>query len=282
MHRRASQSAGFSFVLILVWSLFSLTARAATPAFQSLTQDDVDKIEREMLANTTMHSVLPPSSLGSIFGFEVGVVGGITRSPEITNEVHRVNSSTDVPAIPHAGLVGAVTIPGGLTVEAQYLPKMTMSDLTYQQYALALKWTLTDTGLMAFLPINIAIRGMYARSELTFNQNVNDSLLGTVSVGVTNTGRVTGGQLLVSPKLIPIIEPYFGVGYLSASGSLSQSVATTPSIFTSSVTSMDSSPTSTQIIAGLDAKLFFVLGFGLEYSRAFNTDSYTGKLSFKF
>jgi hypothetical protein len=82
--------------------------------------------------------------------------------------------------------------------------------------------------------------------------------------------------------LIPILEPYIGLGYLSANGTLSQTGDTTVSIFANGAKSMDSSPTSTQLLVGLDIRLLFVLGLGVEYSRAFGTESYTGKLSLKF
>jgi hypothetical protein len=271
----------YALISVWLWILMPATSFAAAPAFSSLNQSDVDKLENELLENTSLHSVLPPSALGSVWGFEIGVAGGVTKTPELNNQVKRVNSSTDVPILPHAGIVGAVSAPFGITGEAVYLPKETFSETSYQQYALALKWTLTDS-LLSFLPMNIAVRGFTSRSEFSFTQTVTDPVFGSMNINVANIGRVSGVQLFASPKLIPILEPYIGLGYLSANGTLSQTGDTTVSIFANGAKSMDSSPTSTQLLVGLDIRLLFVLGLGVEYSRAFGTESYTGKLSLKF
>jgi len=228
-----------------------------------------------------MHNALPPSSMGSIFGFEVGVVGGLTQSPGINQQVQRISPSTNAGTVPHAGLVAAVTVPGGITVEGLYLPKLTAAEFSYQQYALALKWTMTD-GLF-LLPVNLAARGFYAKSMLEFSQTLTDPT-STLQVPVTGTNHtsVTGLQLFLSPKLIPVIEPYVGIGLLSASGTLATSGATAATLFSfSSNTSAGSASSSTQLFAGIDVRLLLV-GLGLEWSRAFGTDSYTAKFSFKF
>ena len=254
-------------------------AMATSPSFTNLSQSDVDNIEREMSANTNLHDVLPPSSLGSIFGFELGVVGGVTKTPNINGLVQEANSSASLSEVPHAALVGALTIPFGITAEATYLPSMSMSDVTYQEYALALKWTMTDG---TALPLNIAIRGIYAHSSFSFNQTVTDPTLGPVNVSVTNTDAVAGGQLLLSPKYIPLLEPYVGIGYLTGNGSLNVAGNTTSTLFNFTQSqSASSAVTTSQILIGLDVHLLLI-GIGAEYSHAFGTDSFSGKLSLKF
>lgn len=260
---------------------FAPSMAMAAFSFPQMSQESFDSIEKDFAANTSLHNALPPSSMGSIFGFEVGVVAGATKSPGVNQQVQQVSPSTDASLLPHLGLVGAVTVPGGLTVEALYLPKQSMSDVSYQQYAFALKWTMTD-GLL-LLPVNLALRGFYGKSELTFNQNLTDPISSQpVAVNGTSAMGVTGAQIFVSPKLIPVLEPYIGLGYLKASGTMSVAGPTSATLFSfTSDQSASSSPTSTQIFAGLDVRLL-VLGLGFEWSRAFGTDSYTAKLSLKF
>lgn len=268
-------SALLAFVL-----LFPSLARGAF-SFPQLSQENLDAIERDFAANTLLHDALPPSSMGSIFGFELGVIAGLTKAPGLNQQVQRVASPSDVAQIPHAGLVGAVTVPGGLTIEGTYLPTMAASDFSYQQYAFGLKWTMTNGIIL--LPLNLAIRGFYGQSKLTFSQTLTDPI-STLQVPVsgTNDSTVKGVQLFVSPKWIPVLEPYAGVGYLSATGTLGTSGPTAATLFDfTSETSATSSPTSTQVFAGLDVRLL-LLGFGAEWSRAFGTDSYTGKFSLKF
>lgn len=267
-------------LLVLLLSLAPSMAMASF-SFPQLSPDNLDSIERDLAANTSLHDVLPASSLGSVFGFELGVVAGVTKSPDINTLVQQVSPSTDAGYLPHAGLVGALTVPGGLTVEAMYLPKQTVSDASYQQYAFGLKWTMTD-GVMV-LPLNLAVRGFYGNSQLTFNQTVTDPTTSQpVAVSGTNTMSVTGVQLLASPKWIPILEPYAGVGYLRGSGSMSVSGATTGTMFNFTTSqSASSTPVSTQLLVGLDVRLLLI-GLGAEWSRSFGTDTYTAKLSIKF
>jgi len=275
-------------LLVLLLGLFpglflGLAPSTAVAAFSfpTLSQDNLDAIEKDIAANTTLHDALPASSLGSIFGFELGLVGGLTKSADINALVQQVSPSTDAGYLPHAGLVGAVTVPGGLTVEAMYLPKQSFSEVSYQQYAFGLKWTMSD-GIMV-LPLNLAVRGFYGKSQLDFNQTVTDpNTSQPVAVTGTNAMSVTGIQLLASPKWIPILEPYAGIGYLRGNGEMSVSGATTGTMFSfTSSQSASSSPTSTQLLIGLDVRLLLI-GLGAEWSRAFGTDTYTAKLSVKF
>ena len=41
-----------------------------------------------------------------VFGFEIGVVGGITETPRLESLVKEVDPSEDVSLVPHAGLLG--------------------------------------------------------------------------------------------------------------------------------------------------------------------------------
>ena len=255
-------------------SALSSPSFAASWSFQNLTQDDVDKVMREMSANTTMHSVLPPSALGSIFGFELGVVGGRTSSPGIDEIAKRVDASASVGQIIHAGLVGAVTTPIALTVEATYLPTIETTELRYSQYALGLKWTLSDK-LIPILPLNLALRGFMAKSELNWKQTQSG-----VEFKAVSDLQVSGLQLLLSPKLW-VVEPYVGVGVASSNGKFTQSGTAPVPIFADSSTEKESKNSTTQLLVGLDVRLL-VLGLGVEYMKAFGSDSVTGKLSFKF
>ncbi len=273
---------GLTLALTLV-SSFAITFHSlpsiAALELRDLSQEDFDKVIREVSANTSLHSVTAPSSLGSIFGFELGVVGGLTRTPEIDALAKEASSSAELKNLPHAALIGAVTVPGGITAEVMFLPKISAQGLDYQQYAAAVKWTLTDHVIP--LPVNIAARGFMAKSEFSFKQVMNDPVLGTpVDTLITSDNTVMGAQLLVSPKLIPIIEPYIGVGYVSAKGKMNVSGNARLFDFTNNQ-SAESQPTSSQLLVGADIRLLLI-GIGAEYTRAFGTDSVTAKFSLKF
>lgn len=258
-------------------------AHSATPTLPTLSQADFNSVIREVSANTMLHSVTPASSMGSIFGFEVGVVAGATSVPEMNRLVGQASPGNQFKYLPHAGLMGAVTVPFGITGEAVVVPKVAASGVDYSSYALALKWNLSDS-VLPILPLNVAVRGFLARSEISFNQTINNASTGgnDVNAGVKFAGQVTGAQLMVSPKLLPIIEPYAALGFLSATGQLDVNAAGGGTLlgFTNAQ-SAQSNPTSSHLILGADIRLL-VIGFGVEYAKAFDTETYTGKLSLKF
>jgi hypothetical protein len=259
------------------------TSFGATPALPQLTEADFTSVIRDLTANTSMHSVTAPSGLGSIWGFEIGVVGGATSSPNLNRLVSQQSPGTEFKYLPHAGVLGAVTVPFGITVEATFVPKVTASGVDYTSYAAALKWNASEV-FPDVLPLNVGIRGFVAGSEISFSQVINNNSTGgqDVNGSVKYAGQVTGLQLLASPKYIPVIEPYLGVGYLMGKGKIDVNAVGGTTLFQfTQAQSAESNPNSSQLLVGIDLRAL-ILGFGLEYSRAFDTDSYTAKLSLKF
>lgn len=263
-----------SLLLACSLSLLSNLASAA-PSLTSLTQDDYDKVTKEFSGNFVHSSVSGADGLGKLFGLEVAVVAGQTASPNLDSLVKRSNPSGGLANLYEGGLLLAVSVPFGLTAELVTIPKTSVSDSSFQLSSLALKWTASETFVV--LPLNVAFRGLYTSSEFAFNQT-----LGGSTATVTNKNTVTGLQLLVSPKL-PLVEPYAGVGLLSASNSLAVT-GTASTIFDPSLTtgqSSDNKAASTQLLAGVNAKLL-LFSLGAEYSRAFEASRYALKFGFAF
>lgn len=270
--------------LLMTVGCIALSGNSAlgAPAFTDLSQQDFDSIGKELSANTTLHNVMGAAGLGSIFGFEVGLVAGVATTKEIERLVKEASPSTEVSVIPHAGLVGAVTVPFGLTAELAIVPTVKAEGAEYSSFAGAVKWALSD-GLLPIIPFNLAVRGFLANSEFKFNQTINNASTGNVptNVNVSYEGSVMGLQLLASPKL-PIVEPYVGLGYLSGKGDLGVSGSATATFFDfTSAQSATTKPTSSQFLAGLNVRLM-LLSLGAEYSRAFGADTFTGKLALAF
>ncbi len=271
-----------SFISFFTASLFiaSSAAFGAGPGFTNLTQDDFDKVINELSANSTFHSVTGAGSLGSVFGVEVGLVGGLTNTPEINRLSKTVDASADVGRLPHASLLAAVSVPLGFTGELLVFPSVSVGDIKYQQFGGAIKWTATEA---LVLPFNLAARAFITKNEISFKQTLNNATTGNVPVEVTvaQENSQTGLQLLVSPNL-PVFEPYAGIGIVSAKGKVAMTGATTGTIFGfTSAQNAESSPSSTQYLLGLNVNLL-ILNIGIEYSRAFGTDSYNAKFGFKF
>lgn len=256
--------------VILVAATFGSTAHAAGVGLTNLSQADFDNAIRELSANSTFHAATGASALGSIFGFEIGLVGGLTNTPEINRLSKQVDASADIGRLPHASLLAAVTVPMGFTAEALLLPSVSVGDIKYQQFGGAVKWSTSPD----LLPFNLAVRGFLTRNEVSFTQLQSGS-----TITVTQENSQYGLQLLASPML-PFIEPYVGIGTVAAKGKMSYTGSSSIFAFTTAQ-SAESSPSSTQFLVGVNANLL-IMNIGAEYSRAFSTDSYNLKLGFRF
>lgn len=263
----------------LVCASFSPSAHAAT-ALPTLSQSDFDNVIRELSANSLFNSVTPASSLGALFGVEVGVTAGVTNTPEINRLVNQQIPNTKADYFPHATLLGAVTFPIAVTAEVLYVPQITVEGAKYDSMGGALKWTPTD-GLLVW-PLNMSIRGFLTKTKYSFNQIVNNASTGNTNVdtNVSFDGEVKGLQLLVSPKVIPVFEPYVGIGRYTATGSMN--VSGTADLFNfTTAQNASSAPTTTAYLVGLDVRLLLI-AFGVQYERAFDTSVYTGRFSLRF
>lgn len=272
---RIARLATASFVFAL-----SFSAQAVTPTLPTLSQSDFDNVIRELSANSLFNSATPASSLGALFGVEVGVTGGITATPEINRLVNSQVPGTKADYFPHASLLAAVTFPIAVTAEVLYVPEVNAQGVQYNSYGGALKWTPTD-GVLVW-PLNMSIRGFMTKTKMSFAQVINNAGTGNTDVDATVTydGDVKGIQLLLSPKVIPVLEPYVGVGQYSATGNMNVSGTGHIFGFTSSQNA-SSSPTTSAYLAGLDVRLL-LLSFGVQYEHAFDTNVYTGRLSLRF
>lgn len=246
-------------------------AHAAGPGFTNLSQSDFDKAIKELSANSSYHSVTGAGTLGTVFGFELAVVGGLTNTPDINALSKQVDASADVGRLPHAALLLGASVPLGFTGELLYFPEMTFSTVKYSQFGASLKWTATEA---LVLPFNLAVRGFITSNKMSFDQTQSGS-----NITVTEENSQTGIQLLASPAF-PMVEPYVGVGLVNAKGKMSVTGSSTIFAFTSA-RSAESAPTTTQFLAGINLNLL-ILNLGLEYSSAFGTSSYNAKLGFRF
>lgn len=269
--------------LVLAAALCPAVSRADTPSFTNITPGEFDNIVRELSANFAYSSQTPASSLGGLWGFELGLVGGITKTPEILNIVKKADPAFKEDKFPHAGVLARVGAPFGLTAEAVILPKISVSDLDLSQYGGAVMWTVTDV-FFKQLPVNVAVKGYLNKTKLSFKQAVQrQGFAGTVNGRITFDDTNLGGQLLVSKRL-SVFEPYVGVGYAKSSGELSvttDDINYMGTIFSTGGQSGKSKPSSAQLLAGVDVRLLFI-SLGAEYQRSFGTDSLSGRLSFRF
>ena len=102
--------------------LLPLSSHADTFNFDNINLGDFDALVNEFSANSQYTTVTPPSSLGGLWGFELGVTGGMTKAPDTLALVKRSSPATTLKDnLYHAGAVLRLGLPFGITAEALLL-----------------------------------------------------------------------------------------------------------------------------------------------------------------
>ncbi len=268
------------FVAILI--LFSTNIFAGTaPTLDQLSQNDVNAISKEFAANFTHTILAPASSLGKIWGFEFGLMGGITKTPEIDRVSKIYSPTSSISAIPTAGLIAGVTIPFGINAEVNMIPKVTASDSSLKNASYAIKWEITH--FMPNMPLNIALRAHANSGEFSYTSVVNNATTGNQNVNAKATWKnsSSGYNLEISKKLF-FIEPYIGFGLVNATTDIGVTGSSNISIFTfSTASSYQAKNSGTHFFTGLNLNLF-LLKIGAEYNQIMGKKKMVAKLSFYF
>jgi hypothetical protein len=199
------------------------------------------------------------------------LVAGSTGSSRLSN-ISTQSGGGELKNILTGGLLLGVSVPFGFTFEYLGLPSLNNNGFTFNGNSLGVRWLMND--LIPVLPVNLALRLNQSSSKFGFTQNLG----GGFSGDFTSKTTVQEVGLYLSPKL-PVVEPYVGVGMVSAKGDLS---FTGPiSIFQGGGTNVSTDISSTKMVVGLSVLLPF-LSFGLEYQNLFGTSGYGAKLGMSF
>lgn len=262
--------------------LISLKAFSSTPTLDQLSQDDANNVSKEFAVNFLHTTVSGAATLGKIFGFEVGVLAGATTTPKIESISKTYDSSSSVSSLPTVGLMGAVSVPFGITAELNYIPTIGSSGVRFNNFSAGGKFTLTH-----FLPqssFDLAGRFFFGSNDLSYSSTVNNSSTGNqdVNAKVTFGNTSFGYNFVLSKKILYIFEPYVGYGEVSTKTKIGVSGSSTVTIFTfSSSQSFESKNSGSMLYGGLNLNLF-LLKLGFEYGNIMGVKRYTGKLSLYF
>ncbi|MEK6554332.1 MAG: DUF6588 family protein [Bdellovibrionota bacterium] len=260
-------------VLAILSALFSFSmANAADISFGNISESEFKDIIEEFGAGYSHVAVSGASSLGTIFGFEVGLIAGGSKSDSIDKLSKEIDASSEFDTLPHAALFGAVTFPFGITGEINFLPEIKNSDVEFKTGSFAVKWTPTDLWEM---PVEMAVKLHAASSEVSWSQTISSQ-----NASVDYEQSVTGLLFQVSKKFV-VLEPYFNIGSVKAKGKLSSSQG---SVFDPSYTSSGSSEeevTGMMVQAGLNLNLLF-FRLGAEVGKVLDNEKASLKASFYF
>lgn len=265
---------------LAIISFLSFSVNAAELTLENITESQFNGMTKEFGANFVHSAVTPPGSLGSIFGLEIGFVGGATSSPETDKVVKSVSSSSSAKNIPHGGLMAQVSVPYGLSIEGVIIPDTEVSSLSLSVLTIAAKWTLTES-LITLPFVDIATRFHYGSSKLTSKTNSEVSSV-PVDSKMEFDSSSWGTNLSVGLNLI-FIKPYIGFGYVSTNTEIGVS-ATSGTIFDSSFSSAASAKkkhSGGHMFVGVELDLFLI-HLGVEYSKIFDVEKYAAKFSLAF
>lgn len=260
------------YVGVILLALLPTLSLANDFQFPTLTKQELENSSKEFLANFTHTSVSGASSLGAIWGFEVGILGGITDAPETGKLIKKADSDSDIDKLPHAGLLGRVTVPFGLTFEASLIPEIKFDDAKFSQMSLAGQWN-----FFSFPFIDLAAKVHYSSGSLEFSQAIDGDADGKVEY----EHDIFGAMAMASANAF-IVEPYFGLGFVKGDSTMDFTAESGSDLFDfTSERSASVDETSSHVVLGAQVSLL-ILNFGLEYSRMFDTSRYAGKLSLSF
>jgi hypothetical protein len=259
-----------SLISILAVQVLTFSAHGEGFSFQNLSDEDFKKVVQDMSANFVHTSVSGASPLGDIFGFELGIVGGQTSTPELDKYAKEVDPSVSADKVPHGEIIGIITVPLAITAEIGLIPKVGQDDFKFSSYHLAAKWTPSE--LFFELPVSIATKVQYSQVNVEIKDTIN-----TIPTTFDYDSSILGVSAIVS-KNLAVFEPYVGFGYMKADGKMDVTGSTT--VFTGG-SSATSKPSSSMFMVGTEVKLL-VVKLGVEYMNVFDTSRFTGKVSFYF
>jgi len=238
---------------------------------ESLSDSDVNNVVGDFSVNFLHTSVSGAGTLGHLFGFEVGLLAGQGMISHTEDIVHRSQPAANADKVPHAALLGVLSVPLGITAEVSLVPKIGSEDFKFSSTGVAAKWTLTE--LWGDLPFSLAVKGSHTITRADFKH--------AVTVGNANYKLENGSTALIAliSKNFILVEPYFGAGVVSSAGKLSSDNAL---VFDDPLSRSQKGRKSGGLwMAGAEVKLL-VLKLGAEYTQALGASRYTGKLSFYF
>lgn len=258
-------------LLTTAFFLSTFSAFAAGPAITNITKGDLNDVGREFAVNFSHTAVAAPETDG-LWGVEVGVVGGMTRTPGFSDVVDKAGEDgSKFKNGYHAGLMARAHFPLDLFLELTALPERKISDVKVSSSSGSIGW---NAGGFFELPLDLAIGASASTGKVSFDQTVSS---------VNSTIKMDAGSkvywVAVSKTLL-FFTPYLKAGFANTDANVKVSGSST--LFTYTTSQSQSASSSGKYVA-LGANLqFFFVKLGFEASQTIGVTRYSGKLSLDF
>ena len=244
----------------------------ANPQFDNITRKDVKNVSEEFGTNFA-HTVVAAPETNGLWGIEVGVMAGTSRSPEFKKVIDRSGGDgSDFKNIYNGGIIGRVHAPFDLFAEFSYLPEQEFDDVKGKSSSFGLGWNL---GGFFNWPVDVAIGMGYGTGDVSFHQASNGA---TVPEADIELKTKTSLYYVAVSKTFLFFTPYAKVGIAQIKGDLDASAE----IFNITGRTSESVDLNGSYLAlGANIDVFF-LRFGVEASQIHDVSKLAGKLSFAF
>lgn len=265
------------FTLVSVTSLLFIAPSAfafTPPNLQNLDSGQVDAVFKDFGANLIFKPLEPASTYSTIAGFSFGIIGTLTDSSAIRNNIPGTDSLSYVP---DAQIYLGAQLPLGLAAEFGFFPTYSVGGFKVHSVGGDLKWTMSEVlAAKKEVPVDVAFRAMVTNSGISYGQTIS-GVSDTISYATTSWGT----NFSISKK-IALLEPYIGLGYIHTSGTLSDTGSIT--LFQQSVSLTDSfSDTNSGVWFYGGLQLNFILcNFTAEYDDIYGVGAGAIKFGFKF
>lgn len=264
-----------------------MLALAALPAFSasielpdSLTSQQIEDVSTEFASNFS-HTVVAAPETEGLWGVEVGLVGGKSKSPELADLVDDAGEDgSDFESLYHAGAFARAHFPFDLFVELSVLPERDISEVTIKNTTFGLGW---NAGEFFTLPLDIAIGVNFSSSKISYEQEINNASTGNIPVNSEiDFDAKTRVAYLGFSKNFLFVTPYFKIGTAKMEADVDVAASgTNGTIFASGDQSESVSNSGGYYALGVNLQLL-LLRFGIEASKTIDVGRVSGKLSLAF
>ena len=239
-----------------------------------LSKSDVQKVGNEFAVNFAHTTVSAPETSG-LWGVEVGVVGGATKSPGLEKVVDASGGDgKDFKSIYHGGLMARVHLPLEIFLEATALPKREISDVNVKSGSFGIGW---NAGGFFNLPLDLSVGVNRSRADISFHQDAdaaNSIPESNIKVKTQNTIAWVGVS-----KTFLVFTPYVKVGMARSEADVKTDAT---GIFNYTAKMKETVDKNGGYFAfGANLQLLF-LKFGAEIAQQNGVKNATGKVSFDF
>ena len=272
------------FLIVFAATLFSITSFAQTDG-NIFTDDDFGKAEFDLISEDLSAAFVHTtnsggSSLGSLWGVEVGLVFGAGDSDNLRKVAEDISGEEqeDLKFLPYAGIIAGVALPFGIGADVSMIPTVDLNgEGSFGSFRGSLGWSITDMIPLvgSFSPVKITALAAHGSTDFDYETSFGLNSTEKADFNVTNTefGLVAGFNFF-------ILEPYLGLSTVRSKTELN---ASTDNAFVAPENrnrNFSASLSGTRTRLGVLFKLP-LLRFGLEMSNYQGLNRYTGKLSFK-